>query len=171
MIQKFDFFYRSIFFKKFINNLAYGGSYFLVEKIIYTLLADLSFGTTFYSSYRSRIKLFPIFLFFEVIFICRPLLQVRIWKFKKRGKKKLGKKGKALNTKVIPTNIEREKAYYVTLKWLVQSIRSHAEKKLGRGIAKEFQEILVNCSGATIEKKRKLYNLIVINRSFAHFRW
>jgi ribosomal protein S7 len=67
-------------------------------------------------------------------------------------------------------NIDREKAYYIALRWLVQAIRANSELRLGASIGKEFQEILINCTGATIEKKRNLYNLIVRNRSFAHFR-
>ena len=143
----------------------------MVEKVIYKIFKDINLLKILYYTYKLKTKFLPVVLFFEVIFICRPLLQARIWKLKKRGKKKLGKKGKALNTKVIPTNISREKSYNLTVRWFVLAIKNQKERTLEKAIIKEFQEILINSRGETLEKKRKLYNLLVVNRSFAHFRW
>jgi ribosomal protein S7 len=171
MLRTVDCFYKSVFLKKFINNLSIGGKYFLVEKSIYQLFKDTTFNNIIYTTTNKIYKYLPICFFFEVLFLCKPLLYVKIWKLKKRGKKKLGKKGKALNTKVIPTNISREKAYNMALHWLVKSIRQQKEKKLKLAILKEFKQILLEFRGATLEKKQEIYRLISINRSFAHFRW
>jgi ribosomal protein S7 len=171
MIQQFDYFYRSTFLRKFINNLTKGGCYFLVEKIVYKIFKKVNLLKILYYNYKLKTKFLPVLLFFEVIFICRPLLQARIRKVRKRGKKKLGKKGKALNTKVIPTNISRDNSYNLTVRCFALAIKNKKERTLEKAIIKEFQEILINSRGETLERKRKLYNLIVVNRSFAHFRW
>ena len=56
----FDYFYKSIFFKKFISKLTIGGRFFLMEKIIY------------------KKKKLPIYIYFEVLFLCKPRLYIKV---------------------------------------------------------------------------------------------
>jgi ribosomal protein S7 len=172
----YEYFYRSFFFKKFINKLAIGGRYSVIEKIIYDLLKDIVLNNIFNKNYRGHLvykgNLLPIFIFFEIIFLCKPLLHVKIWTKKRRGKKKLGKKNQ-VQTTVIPVTITRRKGYCIVLQWLVLSIKNHNEKTIKLSILREFKDILCNKDNEsdTMDKKEELHNLITVNRNRMHFRW
>lgn len=171
MLPRTDYLFKSFLLKKFISSIAYSGCYFLTEKLVYKVFEELRINLKLYKKYFFRPTVLPVFIFFEAVFLCRPVLHVKIWKFKKKGKKKLGKKGKALATKVIPINITRDQSYNLAIRWIIQSVRLYSDRRIGTAILNEWYQIIVKGRGVTREKKRQLYNLIVMNRSFAHFRW
>jgi hypothetical protein len=114
---QYDFFYNSIFFLKFLNRLMKGGKRSIIEKIIYGLFKNLDFANTFYIKSIYKIKYLPIYFFFEVLSICRPLLSARIFKPSRKSKKgrKRTKKDIAINTKIIPISISRKKSYSIAI--------------------------------------------------------
>ena len=74
----FDYFYKSIFFKKFISKLTIGGRFFLMEKIIYGLFKELSYRFVFFKKYEMKKKKLPIYIYFEVLFLCKPRLYIKV---------------------------------------------------------------------------------------------
>jgi hypothetical protein len=114
---RYDFFYRSAFFFKFLNRLIKSGNLCIVEKIVYRLFKNLEFSDIFYKRNVYKKSYLPIFFFFEAINICRPWVGLRIYKpstkFKKGQKK--NKKQTALTTKVIPIIISKSKSYTISI--------------------------------------------------------
>jgi hypothetical protein len=94
-----------------------GGKRSVVEKIIYGLFKNLNFVEFFYKKNIFKLNYLPIFFFFEVISICRPLLSARIYKPSEKSKKgrKPTKKFIAINTKIIPISISRKKSYSIAI--------------------------------------------------------
>jgi hypothetical protein len=115
--SRHDFFYRSVFFFKFLNRLIKSGNLLTVEKIVYGLFKNLEFADIFYKRNIYKKNYLPIFFFFEAINICRPWVGLRIYKpsskFKKGSKK--NKKQIALSTKAIPILISRVKSYNIAI--------------------------------------------------------
>jgi hypothetical protein len=115
--SRYDFFYCSVFFFKFLNRLIKGGNLNIVEKIVYGLFKNLEFSNIFYKKNIYKKNYLPIFFFFEAINICRPFVGAKIYKpsakFKKGSKK--NKKQIALHTKVIPILISRNKSYKIAI--------------------------------------------------------
>lgn len=125
-------------------------------------------------SNQIRFKAFlPIFFFFEVLYLYKPMLNVKIFKPTKKGKKsvKKSKKKKKIRTKIIPVPISRKKRYDLIIKWLVDSINSRKEFSLGSRIINEFYDSLILKRGGTLKKKMQLSKLLTINRSNIHYRW
>jgi hypothetical protein len=113
---RYDFIYRSVFLLKFLNRLMCGGKRILIEKIIYGLFKDLNFIDVFYKKNIFKTNCLPIFLFFEVISICRPLLGALVHKKTQNKRNKgRGKKDIAINTKIIPVTISRKKSYFIAI--------------------------------------------------------
>lgn len=115
--SRYDFFYSSVFFFKFLNRLLKSGNLNIIEKIVYGLFRNLEFTDLFYKKNIYKKSYLPIFFFFEAITICRPVLGLRVYKpsakFKKGSKK--NKKQIAFISKVIPMPISRNKSYTIAI--------------------------------------------------------
>lgn len=171
--SRYDFFYSSVFFFKFLNKLVKSGKRNIVEKIVYGLFKDLKFSDLFYKKNNFKINYLPIFIFFEAVSICRPLLGVRIFKPSAKFKKgiKKDKKQIARLTKVIPIIISRKKSYKIAIGWIITAITLRNEISLKNRIVGEFKDIIIEKQSYSLKKKEQLRVLLVLNRSFLHYRW
>lgn len=169
---QYDFFYNSVFFLKFLNRLMRGGKRSIIEKIIYGLLKNLNFIDIFYIKNIYKINYLPIFFFFEVLSICRPLLSARIFKPSKKSKngRKRTKKDIAINTKIIPIPISRKKSYSIAIGWVISVIKFRREIDLESKVKNEFKDIVILKKSQSLVKKKQLYKLLTLNRSSLHFR-
>ena len=169
---RYDSIYRSVFLLKFLNRLMWGGKRTLIEKIIYGLFKDLNFIGIFYKKNIFKTNCLPIFLFFEVISICRPLLGALVHKkTQNKRNKSRGKKDIAINTKIIPITISRKKSYFIAIGWFISSIKLRRENKLKNKVIGELSDIFIFKNSVTLQKKTQLYALLVTNRSNSHYRW
>jgi ribosomal protein S7 len=171
--SRYDFFYRSAFFFKFLNRLIKSGNICIVEKIVYGLFKNLQFSDLFYKKNIYKKKYLPIFFFFEAINICRPWMGLRIYKpsskFKKGSKK--NKKQIALNAKVIPILISRNKSYKIAIGWVISALKLRFEISLKKRILGELYDILIEKRSYSLKKKEQLRSLLILNRSSRNYRW
>lgn len=169
----YDFFYSSVFFFKFINRLLKCGKRNTIEKIVYGLFKSLEFINIFYKKNIYKTYFLPIYVYFEALSICRPLIGVRIFKpsskFKK-GKKK-NKKQIALSVKVIPLIISRQKSYKIAIGWIIEAIKNRFEVSLKKRIIGELKDIILEKHSYSLKKKEQLRALLIVNRSLLHYRW
>lgn len=170
---RYDFFYCSVFFFKFLNRLIKSGNLNIVEKIVYGLFKNLEFSDIFYKKNLYKKNYLPIFFFFEAISICRPWLGLRIYKpstkFKKGSKK--NKKQIALSTKSIPIIISRNKSYKIAIGWIISAVKLRLEIGLKKRILGEFQDILITKRSYSLKKKEQLRSLLLLNRPSTNYRW
>jgi ribosomal protein S7 len=171
--SRYDFFYRSVFFFKFLGRLIKSGNLCTVEKIVYGLFKDLEFSDTFYKKNIYKKSYLPVFFFFEAINICRPWVGLRVYKpsvkFKKGNKK--NKKQIALSTKSFPVVISRNKSYRIAIGWLISAVKSRLEITLKKRILGELKAVLIEKSSYSLKKKQQLGALLVLNRSSKNYRW
>lgn len=114
---QYDSFYNSTLFLKFLNRLMRGGKRSIIEKIIYGVFKSIGFIELFYKKNIFKLNYLPIFFFFEVLSICKPLMSARIFKPSKKNKRgrKRTKKDIAINTKIFPILISRKKSYFIAI--------------------------------------------------------
>jgi ribosomal protein S7 len=170
---RYDFFYRSAFFFKFLNRLVKSGNLCIVEKIVYGLFKNLQFSDIFYKKNIYKKNYLPIFFFFEAINICRPWVGLRVYKpsskFRKGSKK--NKKQIALKTKSIPILISRNKSYKIAISWVISAVNLRSEISLKKRILGELQDILIEKRSHSLKKKEQLKSLLILNRSSRNYRW
>jgi hypothetical protein len=96
---------KKVFFKALLNKFMFAGRFYLVETL---------FNQFFF---KKRSNAFHIF-FYEALNILKPFVNIHIYTFKKRGKKRSIRKGKRVvkHTKVLPIKIKSRKAYRMAMK-------------------------------------------------------
>lgn len=150
--------YKS-FFKNFLNKFMRAGKRYLVEKKFNLILTSNKNSDLF------------IYLFDSLEYL-KPYINIKLFTFKQKGKKKSVKKGKRVkkNIKVIPEQIGHIKSYKVALNWLVSSILN-SDYSFKKAIIKELVHTSKYKYSQSIKKRNNVYKLASENRSSFHYRW
>lgn len=136
-----------MYFSKFINDLQYHGKKKKIESSLYKSFYDLKVITKK-----------PMFLFFEVIELIKPVIYLKIIK-------------KAKIYYQIPRIISISWQKKIALKWLIKEIRDTKQGSLSLRVNNELIRAGVLNKSNLLKKKERLYATAIYNRSFLHFKW
>lgn len=71
----------------------------------------------------------------------------------------------------IPVPIETMKQYKLALKWLVQIARKNSQLPVAETLANEILNTVFFKRSEALKRKNELYDLILRNRAYTHYRW
>lgn len=156
-----DFNYKfKSFFKSFLNKFMSSGSRYSTEKTFNNMII-------FNKSY------FFFGYLFDSLEYLKPYINIKIFEFKQKGKKKSVKKGKKekKQVKIIPEQIGLLKSYRVAFKWLVSSILEDTINSFRGAVVNELINTSRYKTSRSLKKRNNVYKLASENRSFFHYRW
>lgn len=161
-LYKYNYFFFSRFFYKFINKFSLKGNNNRIEFFFEQYLLNL----------KKRKKNNFFFFFLEALNILKPEIGVKIFKFSKNKNVKRKKKGTklAIRTKVIPVIIHKKAKYNLALKWIISRIKISPRPNF-QGITKEIINVLSYKRQSAIGDKKKLRRVVLSNRGAIHYRW
>lgn len=141
-----DYVYNSVSLAMFINKIMKKGKKTTAEKIVYGALDEI----------KKKNKE-PLAIFEEAFKNAAPLVEVR--------PKRVGGA-----TYQVPVPVEKERAFTLASRWIIDAARS----KKGKGMAIKLAEELLAAAentGKAIKKKEDTHRMAEANRAFAHFAW
>lgn len=141
-----DYAYNSVTLAIFINKIMKRGKKSIAEKIVYGAFDEI----------KKKNK-DPLFVFDEALKKATPLVEVR--------PKRVGGA-----TYQVPVPVEKDRAFTLASRWIINAARS----KKGKGMAEKLAEELLAAAentGKAIKKKEDTHRMAEANRAFAHFAW
>lgn len=163
--------YQNFFFKRelkhqeflriLMNKFMLKGRKYLIEKRFNELLCS---NKSYYLYY----------FLYEAIEILRPCLDLKVYTFKKRGKKRSVKKGTRVvqHVKIIPVEITKVKSYKIAFKWLVKAILTQKSEPFKNSLVKVIKETYYKTyNSSAVLYKKQAYQTAAINRQGSHYRW
>jgi small subunit ribosomal protein S7 len=70
----------------------------------------------------------------------------------------------------VPVEVRPQRRLSLSMRWLIESARSRAEKSMEEKLAAELIDA-ANNRGTAIKKKEDTHRMAEANRAFAHYRW
>lgn len=147
---------------KFLNKFTKKGNNYKIDFFFEFFLKNL----------KTKKKINFLVLFLESLSILKPEMGVRILKYAKNKHTKRRKKGFKLpiRTKVIPIIINKSSKYNIAINWLSKKTISTMQYPFSSLDVCLIEPLKFNI-GSSLEYKKKLRNLIVVNRGNLHYRW
>ena len=143
-----DTLYRSIWIAKLINKLTTSGKKTQAEKIMLDCLTNLNQVS------RGNVLL----IIHEAIELLRPTLTIVTRRVGRRHYQ-------------VPVPLRIRRQHTTALNWLLAAVQSHPRKEAARTLADEFINTYYLKRSESLRQKEKLYQTVIKNRAFNHFRW
>ena len=70
----------------------------------------------------------------------------------------------------VPAEVRPERQMSLSLRWLIESAASRADKTMGRRLAQELLEAS-DGHGNAVKKKNDVHRMAEANRAFSHYAW
>ena len=132
---------------KFMNAVMYDGKKSVAETIVYGALDQV----------QSKTKQEPVTVFHQALDNVAPHVEVR--------SRRVGGA-----TYQVPVEVRPQRRLSLSMRWLIESARSRAEKSMEEKLAAELIDA-ANNRGTAIKKKEDTHRMAEANRAFAHYRW
>ncbi|QQG46766.1 MAG: 30S ribosomal protein S7 [Candidatus Azosocius agrarius] len=151
-----DYMYDSKILAKFINHIMFNGKKAVSEKIVYGALNII----------KEKSKENELVVFKRALDNIKPLVEV-----------KARRVGGA--TYQVPVEIRPERAFALSMRWLVEYSRKRSEKGMLLKLASEIldasnEESFVGNSkgkGGAVKKREDTHRMAEANKAFSHYRW
>ena len=139
--------YSSKLVTKFVNRLMYDGKKGAAEKIFYSALDNLA----------EKTGEEPMRAFEKALENVKPHMEV-----------KARRVGGA--TYQVPMEVRPERQISLSIRWLINSARSHGEKGMTAKLSNELLDAY-NARGGAVKKREDTHRMADANKAFAHYRW
>jgi small subunit ribosomal protein S7 len=151
-----DYIYSSKILAKFINHLMHNGKKSVAEKIVYGALNII----------KDKSEENELVIFKRALDNIRPVVEV-----------KARRVGGA--TYQVPVEIRPERAFALSMRWLVEYSRKRVEKGMLLKLANEIldasnEESYIGNSkgkGGAVKKREDTHRMAEANKAFSHYRW
>lgn len=150
--QYCDGLYKSKWLSKFINQCGFAGNKHTSEGIIFSIFFFL----------KKKLKISPLFFFFEVIEKIKPIIGLKLQK-----KKSLSD----IVVKASPFLLDVPSRYKKAIFWLSRSVKIPGGSTFFVKVFKEFYAILFLNNGLSCKKKKEYYGYALLYKKIRKFRW
>ena len=156
------FYFSSKYFTKLINKFILKGKRTRIE---YTF-------NIFFQLVKKKKTFFFFFSYLEALYVLKPLIGAKVWKFAKNKRIRKRKKGVKfqIRVKIIPTNISELAKAKQALKWLFLKIKKN-NMPLQKSILTEVLAVVKRKKTSALQDKKQFQNLVIQNRGVRHYRW
>lgn len=111
---------------------------------------------------KKKIKVCPLYFFFEVLEKVKPVIGLKIYK---RYNRKINK------VTAISYILNVSKRYKKAIFWLSKAIKLHVGSNLFIKIFRELYETVYLNSSLSLKKKRKYYDYVLLFKKAKRFKW
>ncbi|MBN1680040.1 MAG: 30S ribosomal protein S7 [Anaerolineae bacterium] len=139
--------YNNIHVTMFVNRMMRGGKKSTACRVIYDAF-DLI---------EERAKRDPVEVFEQALRNATPVLEVK--------PRRVGG-----STYQVPVEVEPNRAFSLSMRWLLASARGRGGRSMSEKLAAEFMDA-ASGQGSAIKKKEDTHRMAEANRAFAHYRW
>lgn len=144
--------FNSRWISKFINQWFFLGKQQKIERLLYASFFII----------KKKLKLSPIFFFFEALEKLKPVIGLKLYRKKQR---------KIIKVNAVPYLLEVPLRYKKAIRWLAQAIKMQTSGSLKFNIFKEMYAINVFKASLSQKKKKEYYKYAVMYKRNKQFKW